>query len=57
MTVFAVRKSVVKALMADSAWAEKAFRCRSLEDLQRVVVEFSRAKGFKVAEVPKVDYV
>lgn len=52
MTVFAVRGEVLRALHADSLWLEKALRCKNLEELQRVFVEFGRAKGWKVVEVP-----
>lgn len=51
MTVFAVRTEVLRALLADSLWFERAKQCRSLMKLQKVVVEFGLAKGWKVVEV------
>jgi hypothetical protein len=57
MTIFAVRGRVLRALRADPVWFKKALRCRSLEELQRVFVEFGRLKGFEVVELAagKVD--
>lgn len=52
MTIFAVRSEVIRALRADPVWFEKAWRCRNLEELQRVIVEFGKVKGFEVVEVP-----
>ena len=51
MTVFAVRVEVLRALQADPVWFEKACKCRNVKELQEVVCEFGRAKGWKVVEV------
>ena len=52
MTVFAVRLKVLRLLLDDPLWFEKALRSKNLEELQRVFVEFGRAKGISVIEVP-----
>ena len=52
MTVFVVRLEVLRALRADPLWFERAKRCRSLTELQWVIVEFGKTKGFEVVEVP-----
>lgn len=52
MTVFAVKSKVSRALRADPVWFEKALQCKSLKELQQVIVEFGWAKGFEVVEVP-----
>ena len=51
MTIFAVRVEVLAALQVDPVWFERAKRCRSVGELQGVMVDFSRAKGFGVKEV------
>ena len=50
--VFAVRGRVLNALRADPEWYERALRCRSDVELEQVIVDFGRARGFKVVEVP-----
>ena len=51
MTVFAVRVEVLAALQADPVWFERAKRCKSVGELQVVMVDFGRSKGFGVKEV------
>ena len=52
MTVFAVRLTVLLALYADPSWRARLDNARGVAELQAVIVEFGRAKGFEVAEVP-----
>jgi hypothetical protein len=54
VTVFGVRAEVLRALRGDPVWlrkAEAALRHCDLEELQRVIVEFGKAKGFEIVEV------
>ena len=51
MTTFAVRVEVLRALLADAAWRERAYSCRNLRELEAVICEFGRAKGWKIVEV------
>jgi hypothetical protein len=50
--IFAVRGEVLAALQADPVWFERAKRCKNAEELQGVMVDFVRSKGFRVMEVP-----
>ena len=49
--VFVVRGELLRALKADAEWWEKAKRCGSVAELQRVFEEFAEAKGYAVGEV------
>jgi hypothetical protein len=50
--MFMVRGKVLRALRADPEWLRKAKQAKNVEELEQVFVEFGRAKGFKVVEVP-----
>jgi hypothetical protein len=51
VTVFVVRVEVLAALQADPVWFERAKRCKNATELQVVMVDFGRFKGFGVKEV------
>ena len=50
--VFVVRRVVLDALLADSQWTKRLASAKSSVEVERVVSEFTRARGFVVVEVP-----
>jgi hypothetical protein len=49
--MFAVRCSVLAALVADEVWRKRLVEAENKFDVERVVAEFAKAKGYVVAEV------
>ena len=49
---FAVRLEVLLALWAVPSWKARFLAARNVSEVQGIIVEFGRAKGFKVIEVP-----
>ena len=50
--MFAVRLTVLLALYADPSWKARFLKARNTAEIQQVIVEFGKAKGFEVVEVP-----
>ncbi len=50
--MFAVRYDVLAALVADKAWCERLEKAKTTADVEHVVAEFGRAKGYLIVEVP-----
>jgi hypothetical protein len=48
MTIFAVKRRVLEKLYADRKWRKRAVACKTLAELQQVVIEFAKAKGFRI---------
>jgi len=49
--VFVVKKEVVDEFLADPVWEERLRRAGSVVDVERLFVEFCKAKGLKVVRV------
>jgi hypothetical protein len=48
--MFAVKAEVLKELLKDEEWTRKLERCKEVSDVQRVLTEFCKAKGYKTKE-------
>jgi len=42
---------LVKALLDDAEWSRKLDKAQTNRDVQQVIREFARAKGFKIKEI------
>jgi len=42
------RSSVIKALLADAEWRMRFEQAESWSEIEQVIVDFCRARGFKV---------
>ena len=50
--MFGIRKELLKAAYADSETCKKLLEPNvSLSDIQKILVEFARKRGFKVAQI------
>jgi hypothetical protein len=47
-----MRSEVFRALKAEPEWLDKVKACENMDELAKVLLDFGRAKGLKVAEVP-----
>ena len=41
----------VKALLDDAEWSHRLDKAQTNRDVQRVIREFARAKGYKITEI------
>jgi len=51
VTVFVARADVLRTLLADPVWKARFMKARNTAEMQQVIVEFGRAKGFEIVEV------
>jgi len=49
--MFAIRLEALKKLMDDPEFNMKLDKCKSFEEVQKLVIEFAKKKGFKVLTV------
>jgi hypothetical protein len=52
MTLFVVRREVLKAAYADPEYGRRLTTTETISEIESVMVEFCRKHGYKVAEVP-----
>ena len=50
--MFVVRCDVLVALLADDEWRKRLENIKSVKDVERVVCDFGKAKGYVIVEVP-----
>jgi hypothetical protein len=48
--MFAVKAGVLKELFKDEEWTRKLAECRNACDVERVLTEFCKVKGYKIKE-------
>jgi len=53
--MFAVKKSVVKELLADSEWRSKLDCAKTWREAGIVVAEFARSRGYRVKVVDGIE--
>jgi hypothetical protein len=49
--MFAVRRQILEELLKDEGWTRKLEACRNVSDVERVLTEFCKAKGYKIAQI------
>jgi len=51
LVMFAVRREILEALFRDLDWAAKMEEAKTGEKVEKVLVDFCRAKGYRVRRV------
>jgi hypothetical protein len=49
--LFAVKAKVVKELLADEEWSKRLEAARTMREVEEVIRQFAKAKGWKIKEV------
>lgn len=49
--MFAVKTEVIKELLKDPEWSSRFERAETFEETQRVIMDFAKAKGYRVKSV------
>lgn len=49
--MFAVRKEILDALLNDAEWCKRLDKAETSKDVENVLIEFARSKGWKIKEV------
>jgi hypothetical protein len=49
--MFSVKAEILKELFKDEEWVRRLEACKSTSDVQRVLREFCKAKGYKTAQI------
>ena len=50
MVMFAVKREVLEALLRDPEWTAKMEKAEKSEEVEKVVIDFCRVKGYKVIQ-------
>lgn len=49
--MFAVRREVLDALLADAEWRKRFDKAKTTAEMQRVVLDFCKAKAIKIKQL------
>jgi len=51
--VTAVKREILQRLLQDPVWSARLDRVKTIEDVERLLVNFAREKGIKVCVLPQ----
>jgi len=49
--ILAFKKKILDELFKDEKWRRKFDACKSIKQIERVILEFARERGYKIREV------